>query len=85
MYLDTLDTISMPEELKNLKKQFMSGSRTGNIDKSQGGDALLEEVNKDSKSWLKMAGIPSEKQWLRVFRNLDKLNEASMTLFFRSI
>ena len=85
MYLDTLDTISMPEELKNLKKQFMSGSRTGNIDKLQGGDALLEEVNKDSKSWLKMAGIPSEKQWLTVFRNLGKLNEASMTLFFRSI
>ena len=85
MYLDTLDTISMPEELNNFKKQFMSGSRTGNIDKSQGGDALLEEVNKDSKSWLKMAGIPSEKHWLTVFRNLDKLNEASMTLFFRSI
>ena len=85
MYLDTLDTISMPEELNNFKKQFMSGSRTGNIDKSQGGDALLEDVNKDSKSWLKMAGIPSEKHWLRLFRNLDKLNEASMTLFFRSI
>ena len=75
----------MPEELKNLKKQFMSGSRTRNIDKLQTGDALLDEVNKDSKSWLKTAGIPSEKQWLRVFRNLDKLNEASMTLFFRSI
>ena len=85
MYLDTLDTISMPEELKNLKKQFMSGSRTGNIDKSQGGDALLEEVNKDSKSWLKMAGIPSEKQWLRVFRNLDKLNELSLTFYFMPV
>ena len=85
MYLDTLDTISMPEELNNLKKQFMSGSRTGNIDKSQGVDALLEEVIKDSKSWLKMAGIPSEKQRLRVFRNLDKLNEVSMTLYFMSI
>ena len=85
MYLDTLDTISMPEELNNFKKQFMSGSRTGNIDKSQGVDALLEEVIKDSKSWLKMAGIPSEKQRLRVFRNLDKLNEVSMTLYFMSI
>ena len=85
MYLDTLDTISMPEELNNFKKQFMSGSRTGNIDKSQGGDALLEEVNKESKSWLKMAGIPSEKQWLRVLRNLDKLNEVSMTLYYMSI
>ena len=85
MYLDTLDTISMPEELNNLKKQFMSGSRTGNIDKSQGDDALLEEVNKESKSWLKMAGIPSEKQWLRVLRNLDKLNEVNMTLYYMSI
>ena len=85
IYLDTLNTISMLEELNSLKKQFMSGSRTGNIDKSQRGDALLKEVNKDSKSWLKMAGIPSEKQWLRVFRNLDKLNELSTTLYFMSI
>ena len=85
MYLDTLDTISIHEELNGLKKQFMSGSRTGNIDKSQKGDALLEEVHKDSKSWLKMAGIPSEKQWLRAFRNLDKLNEVSLTLYFMSV
>ena len=56
MYLDTLDTISMPEELKNLKKQFMSSSRTGNIDKSQGGDALLEHgviiLNRSNNSYI---------------------------------
>ena len=75
----------MPEKLNNLKKHFMSGSRMRNIDKSQGGDALLEKVNKDSKSWLKMAGIPSKKHWLRVFRNLHKLNEVSVTLYFMSI
>ena len=39
------------------------------------GVTLLEEINKESKSWLKMARIPSEELWLRVFRNLDELNK----------
>ena len=63
----------------------MSGLRTGNIGKLHGRDALMEEVNKDSKSCLKMAGIPYERQWFRVFQNLDKLNEVSITLYFMSI
>ena len=41
------------------------------LDKCQGGDALLEEINKESKSFLKMAGVPSTEQWLHVFQNLD--------------
>ena len=45
----------------------MSGSRTMTFEKCQGGDALLEEINKESKSWLKMAGILSEELWLKVF------------------
>lgn len=48
--------------------------------KCQGGDALLEEINKESKSLLKLSGIPSEKHWLRVFRNLDQLNEVEFEL-----
>ena len=47
------------------------------VEKCQGGDTLLEEINKESKPWLKMAGIPSEELWLRVFRNLDELNKVS--------
>ena len=43
------------------------------LEKCQGGDALLEEINKESKSLLKMAGVPSTEQWLHVFRNLDEL------------
>ena len=65
----------MPSEMRDIKNAYISRSRTGNKDKSQGGDALLEEVNKDSKSWMKMAGIPTEEHWLRVFRNLDSLNQ----------
>jgi len=50
------------------------------IDKCQGGDATLEELNKDSKSWLKMAGIPTKEQWLQVFRNMDGLNKVFLFL-----
>ena len=85
VYLDTLDTVLMPPPLKDIKNKYISGSRTGNIGKSQGGDALLEEINKDSKSWLKMAGIPSERHWLWVFRNVDSLNKVSKVKFFFSL
>ena len=44
------------------------------------GDATLEEVNKEAKSWLKTAGVPSEAQWLQVFRNLDALTKVSKSL-----
>ena len=45
------------------------------LEKCQGRDALLEEINKESKSWLKIAGVPSSEQWLHVFRNLDELSK----------
>ena len=65
----------MPNKLRVIMQKYISGSRTMTVEKCQGGDALLEEINKESKSWLKMAGIPSEELWLRVFRNLDELNK----------
>lgn len=68
----------MPSELKDVMEQFITGSKTGTIGKCEGGDAMLEELNKDSKSWLKMAGIPSNEQWLHVFRNIDDLTEVFM-------
>lgn len=65
----------MPEELRIIMHEFISGSKTNTMGKCQGGDAILEELNKESKSWLKMAGIPSDEQWLNVFRNNDNLNK----------
>ena len=65
----------MPPELKAIMDKYISGSRTMTADKCQGGNALLEEINKESNSWLKLSGIPSDDQWLRIFRNLDELNE----------
>ena len=74
--------VNMPYEIRQMKEKYVSGSRTGKKGKCQGGDALLEEVNKQSKSWLKLSGIPSEKHWLRVFRNLDSLTEVRIEFFY---
>ena len=78
LYHKSLDTILMPTELKEVLNKYLSGSRTKTLGKCQGGDAMLEEVNKESKSWLKMAGIPSNDQWQNVFRNLDELSKVIM-------
>ena len=72
---DAIATTLMPDEIRKVKEKHVSSSRTGHAGKFQGGDALLEEVNKESKAWLKLSGIPSEERWLRIFRNLDDLNK----------
>ena len=81
LYYKTLDLILIPNELRVITEKYISGSRTMTVKKCQGGDALLEEINKESKSWLKMAGIPSEELWLRIFRNLDELNKVRFFMY----
>ena len=49
LYQSTLDDILMPKDLRDVLIQFLSGSRTMTIEKCQGGDALLEEINKETK------------------------------------
>ncbi|XP_060601916.1 uncharacterized protein LOC132755133 [Ruditapes philippinarum] len=65
--------VMMPDELKDIVKSSLTLSRTGNTGHYQGGDACLEEINKEAKCWISPKGIPSDKEWLRVFRNLDNL------------
>lgn len=75
IFNNAVDRIKMPKELRDLLIKYVSGSRTMSFGKCQGSDALMEETNKEAKSWLKMAGIPTEDQWLNVFRNLDELTK----------
>ena len=78
----------MPAELRTAMGKYISGSRTMTLGKCQGGDAMLEEINKETKSWLKMTGIPTEDQWLHVFRNLDDLSKVRKylkILYFRIV
>ena len=51
-------------------------SRTGNVGHYQGGDAMLEEINKEAKHWISPLGVPyTNQEWLKAFRNLDNPNE----------
>ena len=71
LYDRNVDLILMPKELQEVLENFVSSSETMTSGKCQGGDALLEEITKESKSSLKIAGVPSTEQWLHVFRNLN--------------
>ena len=53
LYHHGLDLCLMPCSLKVILEQYISGNKSGKKNKCQGGDALLEELNKESKSWLK--------------------------------
>ena len=71
--------VMMPEELRNVVNSFTL-SRTGNTGHYQSGDACLEEINKSAKAWVKQTGVPLDNNWLKVFRNLDNVNEVSIML-----
>lgn len=72
--LNSLIEAMMPLEVKNVVYTSMTLSRTGNTGHYQGGDACLEEVNREAKSWISPVGVPTPNDWLKVFRNLDRLN-----------
>ena len=70
----------MPEELKKIVDDSFSTSRLGNKGHYQGSDACLEEINKNGKSWVSPHGVPTNEEWLKVFRNLYKLNKVRTIL-----
>lgn len=59
--------------LKEIVLGCLTASRGNNIGHYQGGDALLEEINKEAKEW--MIGVLTEAQWERSFRNLDSISK----------
>ena len=66
-----------PQEIK----QFMSANESFNVSghpsKGEGGDFLLESFNRRTKRWLP-PGLPTEEHWLKVCRNVDRLEEVSI-------
>ena len=71
--------ILMPEEVRSMKFNTLSLSRTSRTGHYQSGDAIIEEVNKEAKRDL--VGIPSTKEWKRSFRNLDNINAIRSAAF----
>ena len=70
----------MPNDLFDFLSQFESISKTGEASKGQGYDFILEEDNKEVKKWIKR-GVASDKAWLVVCRNKDKLQKLRSQLF----
>ena len=62
----------LPAEVRQLISHHCSISKSGHLSKGQGYDFILEEENKQVKSWLK-GGIRSDKIWLATCRNHQSL------------
>nr|XP_054760538.1 uncharacterized protein LOC129266750 [Lytechinus pictus] len=78
LFQDMRDQVQMPKEVLDTLCRSFTLSRTGRSGHYQGGDACLEEINKEGKAWLKLGGgIPNDMRWRRIFRNLKKLEKLS--------
>ena len=67
-------TTLAPKQLEDFLNKCLSFTSSGNNSKGEGGDFILESINKKIKRWLP-PGIPTHQHWLQICRNLDKLNE----------
>ncbi len=82
--VDKLWNAMMPVDMKVVMEESYSVSRTGRKGHYQGADACLEEINKNGKAWISPHGVPANEEWLKVFRNLDQLNQVFLLLIIYS-
>eukprot|EP00111_Clytia_hemisphaerica_P014328 TCONS_00042193-protein len=75
VHYNRLVMAQMPFEVKEVLKPAFCTSTTGNVDSCQGGDAVLEEINKKIKRWLSNVGVPSGTSWIETIRSLDNLEQ----------
>ena len=69
---DTLQYQVLPEKVQKLLDDHTSISKSGDKSKGEDCDFVLEELNKETKKWLPR-GVPKEKVWYNVCRNLENL------------
>ena len=68
-----------PPEIKQFISQNITCSQSGHQSKAEGGNFILESVNKKIKSWMP-SGVPTEDRWLRVCRNLPCMDKVKKNL-----
>ena len=73
LLVERANKVVAPPAVKKFQREFQTVSYTGDPFKGEGMDFQLERVNKASKVWLPK-GVPSNTDWLRVFRLLDRLD-----------
>ena len=82
VHYDLKQYMRFPLLLKEIVLGCLTASCSNNIGHYQGGDAILEEINREAKQW--MIGVPTEAQWERSFRNLDSISKVQYIYFYIS-
>ena len=68
---EAINEVILPKQLHKFVRENQSLGKKGKMEDM---DFQLENVNKRSKSW-NPVGVPTEDDWMRTFRNLDKLDQ----------
>lgn len=71
---------TMPDRIWKIVIDNLTLSITGSTGHFQEGDACLEEINGEAKSWVSPVGVPSGTDWIKVFRNLNSLSDIKQNL-----
>ena len=73
---DSILRTQYPMEILRFIEENESYSVSGNDSKGEGGDFILEAKNRKTKMWIP-SGVPDDKKWLSVCRNIDRLEKVS--------
>ncbi|XP_052075429.1 uncharacterized protein LOC127712863 [Mytilus californianus] len=71
---DSFVRVQCPPEVLAFIGANESYSASGHDSKREGGDFVLENINRKSKMWMP-SGLPDKKKWLEVYCNIDRLDE----------
>lgn len=81
--IEAKNDLIMPAEVKEFVQKHQSISHSGQHGRGEDMDFQLENINKQSKVWTPK-GVPSEADWLRTFRNLEKLDKVRIFSLVRN-
>ncbi|XP_062590244.1 uncharacterized protein LOC134251839 [Saccostrea cucullata] len=76
---DSLIRIQCPPAVNEFMRKNETYTVTGNESKGEGGDFVLENLNRKSKSFMP-PGLPTDEKWLTISRNIDKLDEIRLNM-----
>lgn len=72
---DFMIRMQCPSVVSEFIANHESYSVSGNECKGEGGDFVLENLNRSSKSFMP-PGMPSKERWKIIYRNMDRLDKS---------
>jgi hypothetical protein len=74
---DSMICVQCPSAVREFIEKNESDSVSGNHNKGEGGDFVLENINRKIKSFMP-PGLSSDERWTTVCRNIDRLDEVNL-------